>query len=390
VVTSSGHSRSAIGRFASDLGLRWRRAGLAGRIVTVGSGVVVLALIVTGVAFGLSGGPASHAAADPTTTAATTGSSSTSTATTRPNAKSKFCPLTGRLPASGKVPQRPALAVKIGNDPASRPQSGLLDADIVYEEMAEGGITRYMAVFQCTVPAMVGPIRSVRWDDWHVLQSYGHPILSFSGGIDQWDAAVASLSWLFDANGSEGATVSAYFRTSNREAPWNYYSTGKALWGLDPRNHTTPPAQFTYSHAPAAGAVAATGATIVGFATGADVDWQWSSRLQTWLRSYDGVPDNDISGAQLHATNVVIEEVVTKPGPYAESGTVPDVESLTQGSGPAFILRNGKVEKGTWNCAAYGDITKYRFSNGTTMTLAPGTTWVEVVPDQGYPVQIHA
>jgi hypothetical protein len=136
--------------------------------------------------------------------------------------------------------------------------------------------------------------------------------------------------------------------------------------------------------------VPAGGATIVGFATGSDVDWQWSNRLQTWLRYYDNEPDNDISGAQLHATNVVIEEVATKPGPYAESGTVPDVESLTQGSGAAFILRNGKVEKGTWNCAAYGDITRYRFANGTTMTFAPGTTWVEVVPDQGYPVQIHA
>jgi len=73
------------------------------------------------------------------------------TTTTRPRAvvSSKVCPLTDLPAPGGKAPQRPALAVKIGNDFSSRPQSGLDQADIVYEEMAEGGITRYMAVFQC-------------------------------------------------------------------------------------------------------------------------------------------------------------------------------------------------------------------------------------------------
>jgi hypothetical protein len=376
-------------RFGSDLGLRWRRADIWGKAVITGSAVVVLALIVTGAVFVFSSSPAPQkAAADPTASTTST-SGGTSTTSPKRHVTSHLCPLTGVTASHGLVPQRPALAVKIGNDPLSRPQSGLPDADIVYEEMAEGGITRYMAIFQCTEPAMIGPIRSVRWDDWHVLQSFGHPILSFSGGIDQWDQAVASLGWLFDANGSEGVTQSAYFRTDNRQPPWNYYSTGHDLLALDPENHTPPPPQFTYSPAAPPAAVGATGATIVGFASGSSVEWRWSSRLQTWLRFYDGVPDVDASGPQLRATNVVIEEVATQRGPYAESGTVPDVESLTQGSGPAFILRNGKVEKGTWSCAAYGDITQYRFSNGKAMTLSPGRTWVEVVPNKGYPVQIQ-
>jgi hypothetical protein len=365
---------------------RWGRANRAGRIVIAGTGVVVVALVVTGIGFSLASSPARHKAADPTTTTTTT---LPKKIPTRPKAKltSHLCPLTGTEAPHGRIPQRPALGVKIGNDPASRPQSGLLDADIVYEEMAEGGITRYLAIFQCTEPPLIGPVRSVRWDDWHLLASYGHPILSFSGGIIPWDEEVASLSWLFDANGSEGTTQNAYFRTTNRVPPWNYYSTGEALWALD-SNHTPPPPQFVYSPSTSPAAGPATGATIVGLATGSNVDWTWSASLRTWLRSYDGVPDVDANGPQLRATNVIIEEVPTQPGPYPESGTTPDVESLTQGSGPAWVLRNGTVETGTWNCPAYGDVTKYRFPNGQPMTLAPGNTWIELVPNQGYPVQI--
>jgi len=373
-------------RFGAKVGSAWRHANPRGRVVFAGTGVVILALVVTGITFAFASNPAPHKAADPTTV--TTLGTTTSTRPKPHVVTSHVCPLTGTLAPHGLIPQRPALGVKIGNDPSSRPQSGLLTADIVYDEMAEGGITRYLAIFQCHVPVAIGPVRSVRWDDWHLLQSYGHPILSFSGGIDQWDQVVASLPWLFDANGSEGTTISAYYRTSDRVPPWNYYTSGKALWALDPK-HTPPPPQFTYSKAPPPGTGPAVGATIDGFATGSDVDWTWNLRLQGWLRSLDGVPDVDATGPQLRATNVIIEEVPTRPGPYAESGTVPDVESLTQGSGRAWILRNGGVETGTWSCAAYGDITKYRFPNGKTMSLAPGSTWIEVVPSQGYPVQIR-
>ncbi|HTT86353.1 MAG TPA: DUF3048 domain-containing protein, partial [Acidimicrobiales bacterium] len=72
------------------------------------------------------------------------------------------CPLTGQSAPGGQVPQRPALAIKVDNYPAARPQSGLNDADIVFEEPVEGGITRFVAVFQCQPASLVGPIRSAR------------------------------------------------------------------------------------------------------------------------------------------------------------------------------------------------------------------------------------
>jgi hypothetical protein len=377
----------------ANVAQRWNGLGPRGKVAaSISSGLavaLVIALIATGVVISLSG--SNHKAAGSTSTTRPPTTTSTTTTVPKPHVASHLCPLTGIPAPGGKVPDRPALGVKIGNDPNSRPQTGLPDADIVYEEMAEGGITRYLAIFQCTVPPAIGPTRSVRWDDWHVLASYGKPILAFSGGIDQWDAMVAELASqgkLVDANGSSYPQSNAYYRTDNREPPWNYYTSGKALWALD-RNHTPPPPQFSYSAAPPGESTVSTGATISYFASGSTVQWKWDAAAKAWMRYVGGVPDVDISGAQLRATNLIIEVVDSQPGPYDESGTVPDVESITEGSGPAFILRNGRVERGSWSCPAYGDLTKFTFSDGKTMTLAPGKTWVELVPNSGYPVSIQ-
>lgn len=297
------------------------------------------------------------------------------------------CPLTGMRAGKGAVPARPALGVKIGNDPASRPQSGLLAADIVYEEMAEGGITRYLAVFQCRQAAVVGPVRSVRWDDWHVLKSYGHPILAFSGGIDPWNEMVARTPWLHNGNASFYPMANAYYRTSNRVPPWNLYTSTQALWNLYPKDRTPPPRQFSYSGTASRSAHDAAAVTIVGFATGSNVVWKWNGSAHVWDRFYDSTPDVDASGKQLFAANVVIQMVKTRPGPYAESGTVPDTESITKGSGVAYVFRNGKVEVGKWEAPRYGDTMRLRLRNGSVMALEPGNTWVEMVPTS-YAVQI--
>ncbi|MGH9172393.1 MAG: DUF3048 domain-containing protein [Acidimicrobiales bacterium] len=374
----------------------------SGRAVLLGGGTLgVLIVVVILVLVFVSGGPGVVAGGSPTT------SGTTPRGTPKPpptDTVSHLCPLTGQEAPGGNVPQRPALAAKIGNDPSSRPQTGLPDADIVYEEMAEGGVTRYMAIFQCKTPAAIGPMRSVRWDDWHLLGSYGHPILSFSGGIQQWDQAVSSIStndgggsagWLFDGNGSEGSTQSAFYRTTTNVAPYNYFLSASQLWKMD-ADHTPPPPQFVYSDAVPVGATAAASASIQGFASGATVKWQWDARAGDWTRWVGGQKDVDVSGSQLHATNVIIELMKTQNGPYAESCIFEngqnvcdnDVDSISEGSGTAYVLRGGKVEKGTWSCPKYGDVTAYHMTNGKVMTLEPGNTWVEVVPDNGYPVSV--
>ena len=345
-----------------------------------GLAVAVVLLAVVGVALSTS-----HSDA----TVATTTTTAPTTTTTHPKhhvVHVVVCPLTGVRPAGGKVPPRPALAVKIGNDPASRPQSGLDQADIVYEEMAEGGITRYMAVFQCTDAPLIGPIRSVRWTDWHILQQFGHPILAFSGGIDPWTNLVATLPWLFDANGSIYPTANAYYRynsstpPADQGAPYNYYSSTQALYALDKGNTTPPPQIFQYTARPPKGSTPASAAAIP-FSGTSDVNWQWSPTKGVWLRSYGTSPDLDPNGQQFQAKNVVLQIVTTQPGPYDESGPdSPDVESNTTGTGTVYVLRNGVVEKGTWSRATLSDVTTMKFANGNRITLTPGNTWFEVVP----------
>lgn len=359
------------------------------RIGVLGGAAVVIILVAVVLAAVLSGGSPKSAGGGGGKHSSTTTSSSPTT-TTKPHTVEvdKNCPLTG-VPAPGGVPQRPALAVKIGNDPSSRPQSGLGDADIVYEEMAEGGITRYMAVFQCQNAPLIGPIRSVRWDDWNILQQYGHAILAYSGGIQPWMKEAGSLGWIYDANGSEYPTANAFYRydggapPSSLGPPYNYYSSTAALWKLFPKVHKAPPQLFKFSKAVPAGAKPVSTVSI-DFSGESPVVWQWSKSEGKWLRFYDTQADTNPSGDQFSATDVVIQMVKTQPGPYNESGLdSPDVESLTIGSGPAYVLRNGMVEKGTWSRPSGYSITKFSFPDGKPMRLNPGNVWYELVPDGG-------
>jgi len=262
----------SIRRAVVGLGRRGRVASLA----SIGAiAVLVIALVGTTLLTSSPSKPVKHHKTTPTTSPQMVATSTIPP----PKISRHLCPLTGQRPGNGKIPQRPAIGIKIGNDPAARPQSGLLYADIVYEEMAEGGITRYLAVFQCRQVAMLGPVRSVRWDDWHVLASYNHPILAYSGGINQWEQMAANLHWLYNADGSYYPMANAYFRTGNRYPPENLYTSTARLWALDPKNHLPPPAQFQYRGKPAAGSAPASVVTIAGLSEGANVTWTWFSPL---------------------------------------------------------------------------------------------------------------
>jgi hypothetical protein len=347
----------------------------------------LLVLVIIGVVLAVVLSGASPKNAGHSTTTSTTAAGTTTTQSHHGVATGHNCPLTGVSAPGGKVPNRPALAVKIGNDQASRPQSGLDKADIVYEEMAEGGITRYMAVFQCQEAPLLGPVRSVRWDDWNMLQQYGHAILAYSGGIQPWMTEAASLPWIYNANGSIYPTANAYFRYSSstlpasQGAPYNYYSSTSALWKLFPNATSPPPQLFKFSKAVPAGATPATSASI-DFSYASPVVWRWSATANKWLRFYNAQPDTDPSGHQFQATDVVVQIVKTTLGPYSESGPdSPDVESLMVGSGTAYVLRNGVVEKGTWTRSSGYAITKFALPNGQPMRLRPGNIWYELVPD---------
>src|SRR5487761_2051950 len=181
---------------------------------------------------------------------ATPPASSTSLATTT-TAASALCPLTGTPAPDGRVPLRPALAMKVDNyslgpPPAeARPQSGLDYADVVYEEQVEGSITRYAAVFQCrNAPGLVGPIRSARWTDVQMLSALGHPILVHVGGIAPVLAYVQSSALVtLDL----GNYPSLNNNPPGRYAPYDTYTTTSGAWAQAKRPAAAPAPIFSYS-----------------------------------------------------------------------------------------------------------------------------------------------
>lgn len=302
--------------------------------------------------------------------------------TTVPKVATDRCPLTDLPAPGGKVPQRPAVAVKVGNEPeGARPQSGLAEADVVYDTPAEGFIMRYIAVYQCGTASSIGPTRSVRWVDWHLLPQFGRPILAFAGGIDQDVGVVAHLGWLEPADLLTSAQQ-AGTRITTRVPPDNLYTSTAALWALYPGDKSVPSPVFSYSPALPHGATPAAKLSI-DFSPGTDVVWEWQPSAGDFLHTYDGAPDVDaLSGVPVTATNVVVQIVHYTYGPYVESvGGTGDVESATNGSGAGWVLRNGEAIKVTWHRASFQSPLTFTDSAGQAVGLAPGRTWVEILLD---------
>jgi hypothetical protein len=291
------------------------------------------------------------------------------------------CPLTGTPAPGGTVPARPALGVKIGNYPNDRPSAGLNQADVVFEEPVEGGITRLVAVFQCQSPALVGDLRSARQPDVGILSQLSKPLFVHAGGIDPVIALLQAAP-LTDENALSGAAASATIQQPGRYAPYSTFANTSALWALDPGDTTPPAPIFTYAAAPPAGSVAGSGGSVhIPFSSTSDVTWTWNPAASNYLRSYATGPDNLIDGSQSAANNVVIMTVQTSNGPWLENdqGGL-EVQIPDTGSGPLVVLRNGVAITGTWTRTSLTQPPTLVATDGTPITLQPGNTWEELVP----------
>jgi hypothetical protein len=284
-------------------------------------------------------------------------------ALSRAQANANGDPLTG-LPATQ---HRPALAVKIDNHPDARPQAGLNQADIVYEELVEGGLTRFIAIFHSTDADPVGPVRSGRTSDLAILSNLNRPLFGSSGG----NAGV--LADLNDANLSsviENRAPSAYYRDNSRDAPHNLYTSTGALYAANPGDAGEPPHLFRFlgtGEAPHGGD-AVSGLTVrVG-----DEGTSWSWTGNAWQRSSGGGVDNDDRGAPLRFTNVVVQ--FTTYGVSSADAASPEAQPI--GGGDAWVLTGGRLITGTWSRPAQDDVTVFADGSGQEIGLTPGRTWI--------------
>ncbi|HUY62960.1 MAG TPA: DUF3048 domain-containing protein [Acidimicrobiales bacterium] len=286
------------------------------------------------------------------------------------------CPLTGAPAPGGEVPLRPALAVKVDNYPTARPQSGLDQADVVFEEPVEGGITRLAAVFQCQGADLVGPIRSARAVDVPILDQLSRPLFIHAGGIAPVLGLLRVGNLLDEDVFTHGQVVD---NPSGRVAPYDTYVSTAAAWGLDTTDRTPPEPLFTYATSAEAGQPVTQ--LHIPFSPTNDTTWRWDQTRQRWLLSYSGTPATVADGTPVAAADIVVERVQVSYGPWAENSEGGlEVQSKLTGSGPLLVLRNGQEISGTWQRSSLGDVTTLTAADGTVIALAPGPTWVEIVP----------
>jgi hypothetical protein len=302
--------------------------------------------------------------------------------TTRPStvaAKGPDCPLTGTPAPRGVVPHRSALAVKVDNYPTARPQTGLTAADIVFEEPVEGGITRYVAIFQCRGARVVGDVRSARNIDIGILGQFGHPLLVHVGGIQPViDNIQASPIEDFEL-GDYNTTVLE--QPAGRVAPYDTYTSITKVWRM--RSTATQPPKPVFSYSATVPAGTPVKSVSIPFSSYSPVAWKYDPTTHKFLRFYDSSPDKLSNGVQNSASNVIVQFVDVYYGPWlenSEGGLEVQANLYTHASGKAIVFRNGVEITGKWSRTTLAQPTSFTSASGQTITMQPGDTWVELVP----------
>jgi hypothetical protein len=265
------------------------------------------------------------------------------------------------------------------NTPQAHPQYGVNEADVVYEEIVEGGITRLAAIFNSQLPTKVGPVRSVRRTDREIVFPIGG-IFAFSGGAQYAISSIETAPVKLIDQSNAGA---AMFRDPTRPPPHNLFANAVLLMKEGGKVHP-PPALFTYvaQNAPAHGAPV--GSFTVNFGSGYATSYQWDAKTHDWLRSIFGAPDVTATGVRVAPTNVIVMSVDYYGGVGVEGSYAQLV-----GSGPVEIFSDGHLQKGKWFRRNIHLKTAYRNASGQTIALRPGQTWVELLAT-GETVSVYA
>lgn len=271
------------------------------------------------------------------------------------------------------------VGVMVDNHPDARPVSGLAKAKIVYEAPVEGGLTRYLAIFDSKqVVAEVGPVRSARayFLDW--LQEYGRGLYMHSGGSPE-ALNLIKVRRIFDAN--EFFWGQYYHRSQDRSAPHNLY-TGSENWAEIVDRYGNTSSLFTadkaWKYTKLIGqTIGKKSVLTIPFSESYKVVWTYDAKNLNYTRKLNGAPEKDKDGSEVRARNILVQITGVKEINGDEKGRV---EISTIGSGEAIILKKGAVIYGTWKKTSLTARTRFYDKNKKEVLLAPGNTWVEMVP----------
>ncbi|CAB4627608.1 unannotated protein [freshwater metagenome] len=284
-------------------------------------------------------------------------------------------PLSGAPVPVGSL-DHPVLMAKIDNSPEARPQVGLNDADIVFEELVEGGLSRYLAVWHSVIPAEIGPVRSIRPMDPDIALPFGG-VITYSGGQQRFVQMMIDTGLKNVIDGQSGTEEFTY-RSDTMIAPHDVIVRAATL--IDSlADIAPPPPAFEFA---GDGAIptalaegTAAGRLITSFSGYNSPSWVFDAESGMYGRlQAGGETDVDENQQQLTARNVVAQMVEES----SEYGYVP--HALVVGEGVAWISTGGKTVEATWTKTAPDAMTVFTLANGDIVNLAPGRTWIELVP----------
>lgn len=286
-------------------------------------------------------------------------------------------PFTGRdAGADDDVTRRP-LSVKIENSRAARPQFGLNSADVVYETIAEGGITRFNGIFHSKVPGKLGPVRSARLSDQWVVPQYDG-LLFFSGRSKSVGAVLAKRDIPVLEH---GRIPRAYYRVSDRNAPHNLMlDTKKAVKEAEKKGHRmtaeVTPLKFERASDETTPSVSRID---IPFSNYNKVRWEYDEDSGRFLRFNDGKVHRDAaSGSQVSANNVVVMWAKYTEARQDMVGSVTWDINLG-GEGKVAVFKDGRRYDGTWKADRSTPPT-FVDETGEPIKLTVGRTWFQVIP----------
>lgn len=279
--------------------------------------------------------------------------------------------------------KRPVTAIMIENSPDARPQSGLKDSGVVFEAIAEGGITRFLTLHQEDTPQLIGPVRSLRpyYVDW--LAAFDPSVAHVGGSVK----ALAEIR-----NGSykdidQFFNAGSYWRAKDRYAPHNVYTSFERLDALNkkkgftssdfegfPRVEEKPAAKKKQAKSTAP-APAATSISVNISGPLYNSSYTYDAGTKLYTRSQGGAPHTDREkGVIIPKVVIVIESPVSQ---VLEDGYRESYQ--TTGSGKAYIFQSGTVTEGTWSKSSKTSQIKFLDAASKDIPLERGQTWITVI-----------
>lgn len=269
----------------------------------------------------------------------------------------------------------PVTAIMIENSPEARPQSGLKQAQVVYEAIAEGGITRFLCLYQQTKPQLIGPVRSVRmyYVDW--LAPYQASVAHVGGSA----SALAEVRNGTYRDIDQFFNDSYYWRATDRYAPHNVYTNFAKLDALNAaRGYTSSDfTSFTRTTGKPATTPSATQVDVAVSGPLFNSHYDYDAKTNTYIRSQAGAPHTDREDGQIAPSAVVT--LVVNMTTVMEDGYRENI--TTTGSGKAYVFQNGTATEVTWSKAGRTDPLKLTNTDGTEVALNRGQTWITAVPN---------